>query len=162
MWSMYPQVSTVVQAWLEVRCTVDRFASVEHHLLPRFNVKWFAGWEQGRSAEAVDALVQDWSQEENWCNAPFGMLGRVLAYASYQQAQGLVVVPSAPAWRYAPWWSRVFAEDPPTWVVDWVDLADVAAAEGLPAEHIFRSAGRPGATAVAAVVIRFDFEQGDF
>ena len=89
-------------------------------------------------------------------------VGRMLAYASYQQARGLVVVPSAPAWRYAPWWSRVFAEDTPRWVVDLVDLADAAVAAWLPAAQVFRSRGQPGATAVAAVVIRFDFQLGAF
>ena len=44
---------TTVQRLAGVWCTVDRFASVENHLLSRFNVKWFAGWRRGRRAEAV-------------------------------------------------------------------------------------------------------------
>ena len=152
----------MVQQRSGVECTVDRFASVEHHLLPRFNVKWYAGWGPSCCAEAVDAFTQDWSGEENWVNAPFSKLAEALVFASEQRASGLVVIPFARGWQYAVWWSRVFAGERPRWAIDFFDVAELAAAAGVPLRSSFWLAGRPSGEVPQAYVVRFDFGVASF
>ena len=159
-WSMHARVFQAAQRHFGVRCTVDRFASVENRLLARFNVKWFAGWREGRRAEAVDALAQPWGGlEMNWLNPPFGMIGQVLGYASQQRAQGLLVVPTAAAWRYSAWWSRIFAAERPRWLIGSVDCAVLAAQLQLAPAAVFLQGGRPVERALSAAVVRFDFRR---
>ena len=49
-------------------CTIDRFASMENALLPRYNARW-----RDPRCEAVDSLHLpdlEWLREHNWCNPP--------------------------------------------------------------------------------------------
>ena len=93
----------------------------------------------------------------NWVNPPFGMVDQVLRYARQQRAQGLLVVPTAAAWRYSSWWSSVFSEERPAWVVGSVDCAELAAQLGLDAASVFLRGGRPVERALSAAVVHFDF-----
>ena len=159
-WSLHPRVFAEAQRRLR-RCDVDRFASVRCHQLPRFNVKWFAGWRAPHRAEAVDAFSQDWSEDVNWLNPPFGLLHKALALASSQQACGLVVVPHATAWRYASWWSSVWAEEPPAWMGRVVPVEDLASAAGLAASQAVRLNGEGVASPLPLMVVEFDFSRGE-
>ena len=162
VWSLDVRIFREAQRRSGVRCTVDRFASVEHHLLPRFNVKWYAGWEPGGCAEAVDAYTQRWDSEENWLNPPFSQLARALSFASDQAASGLVLVPFSAAWQYSAWWSRVFSGERPLWAVEFFDVADLASHVGVPLRSVFQLAGRAAGELPQAYIIRFDFSRSSF
>ena len=80
--------------------TVDRFANCQNTQLPRFNSRY---WEP--LSEAVDALSQDyWGYENNFVNAPFCLLHKVLDVIQDQRAQATVI---APKWLAQPWYSRL-------------------------------------------------------
>ena len=47
--------------------TIDRFATTENRLLPKFNSWWYCPMTHG-----IDAFAQDdWESEQSWCNPPF-------------------------------------------------------------------------------------------
>ena len=80
--------------------TVDRFANCQNTQLPRFNSRY---WEP--LTEAVDALSQDnWGYENNFVNAQFCLLHKVLDVIQDQRAQATVI---APKWLAQPWYSRL-------------------------------------------------------
>lgn len=76
--------------------TIDRFASDINSQLPRFNSLYFCP-----TAEAVDCFAQQRRGENNWCNPPFALIGRLWAFLRWQGAVATVVVP---VWRSAVWW----------------------------------------------------------
>ena len=83
--------------------TFDRFASSEQvqpvdceWKLP-FNTRFRQAFTQG-----VDALSQRWGGHVNWVNAPFSLVGQVIALMRSQHAVGAVVVPGITH----QWWSR--------------------------------------------------------
>ena len=70
---------------------IDRFASMMTTQLPIYN-SWF--WDPLTSG--VDALAQkDWNAFNNYVNAPFGLLPRVLETIKAQKATATII---------APWW----------------------------------------------------------
>ena len=71
-WMLHPGIFS----WLNRRFgpfTVDRFATNLNAQLPRFNTRY---WEPG--TEGINALAQDWSNENNFAN-PHGLSSRVLS-----------------------------------------------------------------------------------
>lgn len=79
--------------------TVDRFASDRNTHLSRFNSLF-----RCPGSEAVNAFSVSWRGENNWCNPPFSLVGRVLAFMQQQGTEGTVVIP---VWRSAVWWPTV-------------------------------------------------------
>lgn len=75
--------------------TIDRMASARNAKLPRFNSRFH---EVG--AEAVDALTQDWSRDNNWVVPPIALIPKVIALIRRQKAEATVV---APVWEGRPW-----------------------------------------------------------
>ena len=76
--------------------TVDRFASDRNKLLSRFNALFYCP-----GAEAVDCFTQEWAGENNWCNPPFALIGRLWRFLEEQRAVATVTVP---VWPSAVWW----------------------------------------------------------
>jgi len=95
-WKLNPRLFRQAQERFACVCTVDAFASATNTQLPRF---WSRNPQPG--ALAVDALCQDWRPELPWANAPFSMIGRMLALIQRQHCRALVVVP---CWPSQPWW----------------------------------------------------------
>ena len=80
--------------------TVDRFGSMATTQLPKFNSLF---WDPHTSG--VDALAQtDWGSENNYVNAPFRMLGRVIEVVCAQRAWATVI---APIWPGQPWLQKL-------------------------------------------------------
>ena len=75
--------------------SIDRFASFTTALLPRYNSRY---WDP--SAEAVDGLAQDWSNENNFCNPPWRMLSDVVEKIAREAVTATVI---APMWRGRHW-----------------------------------------------------------
>jgi hypothetical protein len=92
-WQLNARIFRVLQrSW--GACTVDRFASANNTLLPRFN-----SLLEDPRAEAVDAMsLSDaaWRAERNWCNPPWQLLGDVAAKLRASGAAATVVTPT---WR---------------------------------------------------------------
>ena len=83
--------------------TFYRFASSEHvqpfdcaWKLP-FNSRFAQAFSQG-----ADALSQEWCGHINWVNAPFSLVGKVIALMKAQQVVGAILVPGISR----QWWSR--------------------------------------------------------
>eukprot|EP00873_Tetraselmis_striata_P006875 jgi/Tetstr1/427139/TSEL_017328.t1 len=79
-------------------CTIDRFATSENALLPRYNARW-----RDPRCEAVDALrLSDaaWRCERNWCNPPWNLIGDLVSKLESIGAPAIVIVPYWPdkAW----------------------------------------------------------------
>jgi hypothetical protein len=77
--------------------TIDRFATHLNCLLPRFNSRW---WCPG--CEDTDCLTLcNWARENNWCNPPFGLIGRLIRVLRTQRGVATVIVPE---WTGRHWW----------------------------------------------------------
>ncbi|GIL49016.1 hypothetical protein Vafri_5502 [Volvox africanus] len=84
--------------WLEWRWgphTVDRFASDHNKQLERLNSLFYCP-----GAEAVDCFTQHWTGENNWCNPPFALIGRLGRFMEEQQVVVTVIVL---VWQSAVW-----------------------------------------------------------
>eukprot|EP00873_Tetraselmis_striata_P014119 jgi/Tetstr1/434383/TSEL_023484.t1 len=71
-------------------CTIDRFATSENALLPRYNARW-----RDPRCEAVDALrLSDaaWRCERNWCNPPWNLIGDLVSKLESSGAPAIVIV----------------------------------------------------------------------
>ena len=97
--------------------TIDRFASDRNRLCALFNSYY---WCPGTAG--VDTFAQsDWLLHNNWCNPPFRMIGRLVAFLREVGASATVIVP---CWRGSPWWTML-CPDGQHWasfVVDWFEL----------------------------------------
>ena len=76
--------------------TVDRFASVQTKLLPRFCSRFL-----NPGCEAVDAFTVNWKDENNWIFPPPYLIPRVLQHMARGKEHGTIIVPE---WQSAPWW----------------------------------------------------------
>ena len=72
--------------------TVDRFTSEMTCQVPRYNSLFL-----DPGTEAVNAMGQNWHSENNFINAPFWMLGKIIKKLKKDQAQATVIAPKWPA-----------------------------------------------------------------
>ena len=79
--------------------SVDRFASPDNAVLRRFNSVFYTTGGNGG-----DALIQDWSGDNNYAFPPYCLIGDTLAKLRTCRARGVVVVPFNTAY---PWWPMV-------------------------------------------------------
>ncbi|KAK3244028.1 hypothetical protein CYMTET_46348 [Cymbomonas tetramitiformis] len=112
--------------------TVDRFATDKNALLPRFNSRW---WCPG--SENIDCFsLTDWWLENNWCNPPFGLVGRLLEVLRRFSAVATIIVPY---WTGRHWWPILCPDGQhfAPFVRDWRELPrDTAEALFLPGGHL--------------------------
>ena len=97
--------------------TIDRFATDKNCLLSKFNSAWFCPGTSG-----VDCFVQsDWHIENNWCNPPFGLIGRLLHTLREHRAKATIIVPR---WTGRHWWPLICPDGVhfASFIVDWVEL----------------------------------------
>ena len=81
---------------------VDRFATANDKLLPRYNAR-----AMGPGCEGVDALAQTdavWRRDRSWCHPPWGLLAQLAAKLRDSGASATVVTPT---WRSAPWYQEM-------------------------------------------------------
>lgn len=78
--------------------TVDLFATELHTRCTRFYCR-----RPSPGALGVNALVQDWSDENSWANPPFHLLGPVVTCIFLTSATVTLI---APAWRAQAWCSQ--------------------------------------------------------
>ena len=95
--------------------TIDRFSSYLNNHCPRFNSLFYCP-----GTDAVDAFSQNWANENNWINPPFGLVGQVIVHLRRCRATATLV---CPVWPKRPWWPLVCRDGLfPDYVVDWVEL----------------------------------------
>ena len=88
-WKLHPGV---FQEDLWGPHSVDRFESERTRQLKRYNSLYL-----DPETEAVDAMMQDWSEENNFINPPFWMLPHVVQKIKEQKATATVIAPYWPA-----------------------------------------------------------------
>ena len=97
-WMLHPALFR----WLDKKFgpfTIDRFASNMNAQLPRFNSRF---WEP--NSEGINALAQDWSQENNYANPPWALIPRVIQKIIADQAECTIIAPVFPA---QPWFQSL-------------------------------------------------------
>ena len=78
--------------------TIDRFASRANSLCPRFNTL-----HADVDTESIDAFLQNWAGEANWCNPPWHLLPRLSAFlAARPEVEAVVVAPDWPSSLWFP------------------------------------------------------------
>ena len=80
--------------------SVDRFASHFNNKCVRFNSRW---WVPG--TEAIDALNEKWTGENNWLVPPPRLISNCINKIEMEKANGTLVLPE---WRSAPYWPLLF------------------------------------------------------
>ena len=94
-WMLHPAIFD----WINKRfgpLTIDRFATSLNAQLPRFNSRY---WEP--ETEAINALAQDWSQENNYVNPPWALIPRILEKVILDKATCTIITP---IFRAQPWY----------------------------------------------------------
>ena len=91
-WSLHPRIYEQIEAAYGPH-TIDRFADITNHRCPAYNSLFYDPLTQG-----VDALAQqDWGTHNNFVNAPFALLPRVLKVIAAQKATATIIAPYWPA-----------------------------------------------------------------
>ena len=98
-WLLDPIVFHQLCLSLKVAPTIDLFASRISHLLPRYMT-----WKADPEAIAVNALLQDWTDEQAYAFPPFPLIGKVLQKLKKHE---IVLVLVCPIWPSQPWWSKI-------------------------------------------------------
>lgn len=94
-WHLHPSLFRYIDKVLGPH-SIDRFASVLTHQLPRYNSLF---WDP--ETEGVDALHQnDWHTEMNFVNPPFRLLPKIVDHIHKTKSEATVI---APYWPAKPW-----------------------------------------------------------
>ena len=147
-WSLNPRVFRHLDR-LWGPHTVDRFATMENALLPRYNARWL-----DPLAEDIDSLrLSDsaWRRENNWCNPPWERLDDLVDKLRQSRAAATVV---APHWPGCLWHQRLveLAEEcityPPANDLFFPGRLGLRAGVGMPrwSVAVFRVASLAGST----------------
>ncbi|XP_044146965.1 uncharacterized protein LOC122935270 [Bufo gargarizans] len=86
-WRLDAQVFSTISSIWGPAC-IDLFASRLNKQLPRF-----FSWRPDPEAEAVDAFLQDWSEDLHYAFPPFSMIPRTLNQVRSQSAEIILIVP---------------------------------------------------------------------
>ena len=98
-WALHPAVFRKLDNMWGIH-TIDRFASLENHLVQRYNSRF---WDPHTSG--VDALAQgDWQEHNNFINCPFNLINAVLDKLIQTRAEATII---APLWPGRPWFRRL-------------------------------------------------------
>ena len=95
-WRVNPSVFRLVDAKWGPH-TIDRFASYYNAQLQRFNSKFASP-----SCSGVDALVQDWSRENNWVCPPVGLVVNAVRVLTACSGRGTLIIPEWPSAYFWP------------------------------------------------------------
>lgn len=94
-WMLHPAIFNLINKRFGP-LTIDRFATSLNAQLPRFNSRY---WEP--ETEAINALAQDWSQENNYVNPPWALIPRILEKVISDRATCTIITP---IFRAQPWY----------------------------------------------------------
>jgi len=145
-WQLNPKIFRYVDK-LWGPHTVDRFASMENAMVPRYNSRWL-----DPRSEGVDCLRfsdHTWRAENNWANPPWELLEDLVLKLKQSRAPATVVVP---AWQHTAWFQQLqgMASEmilyPPSHDLFFPGRLGERAGVGMPHWNvaIFRLESRPG------------------
>lgn len=98
-WMLHPAIFNYIDSVFGPH-DIDRFASLQTYQVPRYNSYYYDPMTMG-----VDAFAQtDWHDTNNYVNAPFRLMSKVLDIIEQQQAEATVI---APLWPAQPWYRRL-------------------------------------------------------
>ena len=97
-WSLHPDLFFQLDTMFGPH-TVDRFAARHNTLCARYNSLHYDS-----GAEAIDAFKQNWAGENNFVNAAFSDIDRVLQQTVEQRSTITLVFP---LWESAPWFNQL-------------------------------------------------------
>ena len=105
-WSLHPDFFALIDS-LYGKHTIDRFATLNNTQLERFNSRYLTP-----GTEAVDAMSQNWSEENNYINPPWVMLPQIIEKIIADRAYATVI---APIFNNQPWFHalRAISTRPP-------------------------------------------------
>lgn len=98
-WKLNPHVFADLAAQWGPFST-DLFAAQHNAQLPRFY-----SWHHCPGTAGINAFTKHWGQRE-WCNPPFGLIGRVIEHAEACHASMCLIIPF---WPNARWWHQLVA-----------------------------------------------------
>ena len=96
-WSINPSVFRVIDAKWGPH-TIDRFSAYYNSQLPRFNSKFASPGGSG-----IDALVQDWSEENNWICPPVSLIVSSVRMLMSVSGHGTLIIPEWPSSYFWPY-----------------------------------------------------------
>ena len=99
-YKLHPRLFQQLQQAFGTR-SLDRFASASNALCPQYNT---AHWDIGTSGVNAFAM-SDWEHHTNWCNPPWSLLPRLVAFLARRPRVEAVVL--APDWPGAVWYPRL-------------------------------------------------------
>ena len=80
--------------------TIDRFATMNTTQLPKYNSRFLDPFSSG-----IDALAQqDWDMNNNFINAPFRLIPKILSIIKLYKADATII---APHWPAQPWFQTL-------------------------------------------------------
>ena len=97
-WMLHPKLFHMLDVMWGPH-TVDRFATFLNAQLPTFNSRY---WEP--MSAGVDALAQDWSEENNFINPPWALLPKIIEKVIADRAVATII---APIWPSQPWFHKL-------------------------------------------------------
>ena len=119
-WKLNPRVFLELGGNLEGFFSIDRFASADNALIPRYNSRWFDTRSAGRNALAQSPEAWRGEPGINWCNPPWSLLSPLVDLLRRSGARAVVI---APGWTSAPW--RPLLLDLARWMVPLRRRADL-------------------------------------
>ena len=100
-WSIHPALFRQIDKMWGPH-TMDRFADMTNHVCQKYNSLFRDPYTSG-----IDALAQtNWSTENNFVNAPFFLLPKILNVLKNQSAEATVI---APKWPGQTWYSTLLS-----------------------------------------------------
>jgi hypothetical protein len=121
--------------------TVDRMASADNTLLPRFYSRYASLGSEGTDCFAV----LDWAPENNFVHPDPNLIARVVEHMQRCGASGTLIVPD---WPSAIWWPWLFPGDSVSPVVDRIPLPRDTLSSAHPHTMLASAKGRYGYWAV--------------
>ena len=100
-WMLHPKLFQVIQDMWGPH-TVDRFASGLMCQLPRYNSLYL-----DPNTEGVVAMMQDWRGENNFVNAPFWMLTKIMRKVEQEGVYATIIAPHWPSQMWFHWLKRM-------------------------------------------------------
>ena len=98
-WQLHPGLFKILDAKWGPH-SIDRFATMNNAQLPTYNSRYYDPMTSG-----VDALSQqDWESHNNYINAPFRLIPKILALLRHYRAEATII---APIWPAQPWYQEL-------------------------------------------------------
>ena len=107
-WAIHPHLFSMLETMWGPH-TVDRFANNTNAKLSRFNARFACP-----GAEAFDAFLQNWTDENNYLVPPPCLIKAVIDKLIKCRASGTLV---APHWPSSPFWPVLFPQGRPAFFV---------------------------------------------